>query len=187
METSRCNKKTPITNKEVILVDKFDQIMATAEKIHAHKQGLLHRAFSIFIVNSSGEILMQKRASSKYHCAGLWTNSCCSHAQHNQDILHTASDRLEHEMGIKSYLSHAGSFVYKEKLENGLYEHELDHVFVGTNYTTVSKPNPNEVSEIKWMGIEEIKNSFKNVPNDFTPWLMPALNIAIKYLHSQPK
>ncbi|MBT4885179.1 MAG: isopentenyl-diphosphate Delta-isomerase [Legionellales bacterium] len=187
METSRCNKKTPITNKEVILVDKFDQIIATAEKIHAHKQGLLHRAFSIFIVNNKNEVLMQKRASSKYHCADLWTNTCCSHAQYGQKTIETAAQRLRHEVGLASSLRHAGSFIYKEKLNNGLYEHELDHVFVGEIDKIISPPNPSEVSEIKWVGLDKIKDEFIKEPNKFTPWLMPALNIAIKYLHFQPK
>ena len=114
---------------EVILVNKKDEETGTLGKMEAHLQGKLHRAFSIFLINNKGEWLLQKRAKSKYHSAGLWTNTCCSHPQPGEDVYQAALRRLNEEMGIICHLEHVFSFIYKTKFDNNLTEHEYDHFF----------------------------------------------------------
>lgn len=159
---------------QVILVNEKDEPIGTMGKLEVHQKGLLHRAFSVFIFNDKGEMLLQRRALSKYHSAGLWTNTCCSHPQPNEDTLAAANRRLREEMGMRADLTHKTSFIYKTPFDNGLTEHELDHVFIGsTNNDPVI--NKEEVDSFKWMSLEAIKTEIKTNPNKFTSWFKIAL------------
>ena len=178
-------QKTILSNKEVVLVDKYDKLVGTAEKIHAHRMGLLHRAFSIFIFNNNNEVLLQQRSHNKYHCGGMWTNACCSHARMGEKINDTANTRLEFEMNLKENLVYAGNFTYKARLENALYEHEVDHVFIGITNRKEINPNPDEVMSYKWAPIQGLKRKLANNRGMFTPWLQEALEIATKHQRFQ--
>lgn len=153
----------------VILVDENDHQVGVMEKIQAHEQGLLHRAFSIFILNNNNQLLLQKRASSKYHSPGLWTNACCSHPNPNENTLIAANRRLYEEMGFNCTLTEIGSFTYNTKFDNGLIEHEFDHVFWGI-YNGDIRPNPTEVEQSKWLSFDEIDNSLSTDKEQFTFW-----------------
>jgi isopentenyl-diphosphate Delta-isomerase len=158
----------------VVLVDEHDNEIGTAEKLVAHQKALLHRAFSVFIFNSNGELLLQQRANSKYHSAGLWTNTCCSHPRPNELVLDAANRRLEEEMGLKVDLEKKFDFVYKTPFDNDLTEYEFDHVFVG--YTDDEPaPNADEVESYKWKTIDEIKTDLILFPNTFTSWFKIAI------------
>ena len=121
-----------MNREEVILVNEADEQIGVMEKMEAHEKGLLHRAFSVFIFNDKGEMLLQQRALNKYHSGGLWTNACCSHPRPGEDTLQAAKRRLMEEMGIETSLTLKNSFTYKTAFENGLTEHEFDHIFIGT-------------------------------------------------------
>lgn len=153
----------------VILVDGNDEAIGAMPKLEAHEKACLHRAFSVFIFNSSGELLLQKRANCKYHSPGLWTNTCCSHPKPNQETHHAAKGRLFMEMGIVAELEFVLKFTYKSPYENGLTEHEIDHIFVGC---TDDRPdiNPEEVSEYKYMSIDEILTDVESNPEKYTTW-----------------
>lgn len=159
---------------KVILVDENDSVLGEMDKIEAHKQGHLHRAFSVFIFNNKGELLLQQRAEQKYHGAGLWTNTCCSHPQPGEDVLTSAEERLNHEMGLQSTLKFSHAFVYKSEVENNLIEHEYDHVFTGY---IAGEPNINkdEVQDYNWMSLSEILEDIKNSPEIYTSWFKIAL------------
>jgi isopentenyl-diphosphate delta-isomerase len=157
----------------VILVDDNDKEIGTEEKIKAHKEGKLHRAFSIFVFNSRGELLLQKRAPSKYHSGGLWTNTCCSHPVPDENMTSTIHKRLEEEMGFDCELRKAFHFIYRAELTNGLIEHEYDHVFSGI-YDGDVKPNPDEVSDFKWVELNDLEKDLAAHPELFTPWLRNA-------------
>jgi len=159
----------------VILVDEQDNAIGTMEKQQAHVEGVLHRAFSIFIFNSEKKLLLQKRASSKYHCGGLWTNTCCSHPRENETVLDAANRRLEEEMGMSCNLQSIFSFVYKAEFENGLTEHEFDHVFFGESNSTPTL-NREEVEDFRYVGMEELQIEINENPAHFTPWFLIALN-----------
>ena len=154
---------------DVILVDERDEPIGTMEKMEVHQKALLHRAFSVFVFNSKGEILLHKRASKKYHSAGLWTNACCSHPQPGEETLVAAENRLQEEMGINTVLKKAFEFTYKAAFENGLTEHEFDHVFVGM-YDGAVFPNTEEVSDYCYKSMDEIKNSIQTDPQKYTEW-----------------
>ncbi len=153
----------------VILVDENDHPIGQMEKLEAHQKGLLHRAFSVFIFNSKGELLIHRRAANKYHSPNLWTNTCCSHPRPGENALDAANRRLMEEMGMKTNLSHAFEFMYKVGFDNGLTEHEYDHVFFG--YTD-AKPeiNPEEVSEFEYVSMKELVQMIENQPNQYTAW-----------------
>jgi isopentenyl-diphosphate delta-isomerase len=168
---------------DVILVDKSDKQTGTEEKLKAHKEGKLHRAFSVFIFNSKKEFLLQKRADGKYHSPGLWTNTCCSHPQSGKDIKKEAETRLKEEMGIECRLKEVFSFVYKVKFDNGLYEHEYDHVFFG-KYEGKVKPNKEEVSDFKWLSLAELKKDIKQNPKKYTYWLKECIDRVIKEVNN---
>ena len=157
--------------EEVILVNDNDEEISTMEKIEAHKKGMLHRAFSIFIFNSKSELLIHKRAMGKYHSEGLWTNTCCSHPRPGEDLIKAANRRLMEEMGLSCKLQPAFSFVYKIVFPSGLIEHELDHVIIGASE---EKPviNKNEVSEWKYISLEELRKDTENTPEKYTQWFM---------------
>lgn len=160
--------------EEVILVNEADEQIGVMEKMEAHEKGLLHRAFSVFIFNTKGEMLLQQRALNKYHSGGLWTNACCSHPRPGEDTLQAAQRRLMEEMGIKTPLTFKTSFTYKTAFENGLTEHEFDHVFIGT-FNEEPHINNNEVNSYCWKSVESTKNSVKQMPHIYTSWFKIAL------------
>lgn len=154
---------------QVILVNEKDEVIGQMEKLEAHQKGLLHRAFSVFVFNEKNELLIQKRAETKYHSGGLWTNTCCSHPKPNESTLEGAQRRLKEEMGMEVSLKNAFHFIYKVDFDNGLTEYELDHVLIGySNEDPIL--NPEEASQFKWVGFNEILNSLKYHPNSFTFW-----------------
>lgn len=153
----------------VILVDENDNPVGRAEKMEAHEKGLLHRAFSVFVSNSKGEILLQRRALTKYHSAGLWTNTCCSHPRPSEDIMEAAHRRLQEEMGFDCELREAFTFKYTAKLEAGLTENEIDHVLVGI-YENDPIINLEEVEEFKWAPIDWLIEDLKKNPDLYTVW-----------------
>jgi isopentenyl-diphosphate delta-isomerase len=155
--------------EEVILVDELDNAIGIMEKLEAHQKGLLHRAFSVFIFNNKGELLLQQRALNKYHSAGLWTNTCCSHPRPNENTLNAANRRLAEEMGMKCELTHKSQFIYKTHFENGLIEHEFDHVFFGNS---IKDPviNKEEVENYCWMDLKKIISDIESNPSKYTYW-----------------
>lgn len=155
--------------EQVILVDENDSMYGTMEKMEAHKKGVLHRAFSIFIFNGKGQLLMQQRAAGKYHSAGLWTNTCCSHPRPGEDTTVAALRRLEEEMGFVTSLDKAFDFTYRSVFDNGLTEHEFDHVMVGY-YDGSFKPDPAEVSNYAYWDMEEAETMLQTSPELFTTW-----------------
>lgn len=169
---------------EVILVDEQDNAIGTMGKMEVHEKAILHRAFSIFIFNKKGEILLQKRAANKYHSAGLWTNTCCSHPRPGEDTLSAAHNRLQEEMGFTTTLSKTFSFIYKAPFDNGLTEHEYDHVFTGT-YNGIIQPDPQEVSDYCYQSMEAIKSNIILQPGNFTEWFKIALPKLEQYLEMQ--
>ncbi len=157
-------------NKEmVILVDINDNQIGLMEKIEAHQKAVLHRAFSVFIFNDKKELLLQQRAAHKYHSPNLWTNTCCSHQNEGETNLQAGKRRLQEEMGMACSLEEAFSFIYKAPFDNGLTEHELDHVMIGYSNEN-PKINNNEVANFKWMSINSIKNDIFENPNNYTAW-----------------
>ncbi len=155
--------------EHVILVDEMDNETGIMEKIDAHRKGLLHRAFSVFIFNSKGEMLLQRRASNKYHSAGLWTNACCSHPKPGEEILAAANRRLKEEMGFETKLLKVFDFTYQSIFDNGLTEHEFDHVFSGT-YEGEIIPDKNEVQDFCFKTVAEIDESLQSHPHKYAVW-----------------
>lgn len=166
---------------EVILVNEKDEAVGAMEKMAAHRKALLHRAFSIFIFNEKGEMLLHQRALNKYHSGGLWTNACCSHPQPGEDIVQAAYKRLQHEMGFTTTLQKAFDFIYKAPFENGLTEYEYDHVFIGT-YNGTIKPDADEVSDYCYQSLEAIKASIASEPGKYTEWFKIAFPKLEEYL-----
>ncbi|MBI3519852.1 MAG: isopentenyl-diphosphate Delta-isomerase [Bacteroidetes bacterium] len=163
-----------MTKEYVILVDEQDNDIGVMEKMEAHQQGLLHRAFSVFIFNDKEELLLQQRALSKYHSGGLWTNTCCSHPRPNETIKDAANRRLFEEMGMSCELQIKTNFIYKTPFENGLTEHELDYVLIGhTNTNPVI--NKEEVESYQWLSIDAIKKEIALHPDRYTSWFKIAL------------
>lgn len=155
--------------KDVVLVDEHDNVLGTMEKLKAHQQGRLHRAFSVIIFNDNNEMLIHQRASDKYHCGGMWTNACCSHPRLSEEPKDAALRRMQEEMGFTTSIEYIGNFIYKTEFENGLIENELDHLFVG-RYSGVPTPNPEEVEDFKYIGIDELKIDIENSPQKYTVW-----------------
>jgi len=153
----------------VILVNEQDEAIGEMEKMEAHEKGLLHRAFSVFIFNDQNQLLLQKRASSKYHSGGLWTNSCCSHPRKNETIEEAGERRLSEEMGFTVPVKRLFSFIYKAELDQGLTEHELDHVLIG-RYNDAPNLNPDEVEDWKYVNLNELSNHMKEHPEEYTEW-----------------
>lgn len=171
-------------SNSVILVDKHDRKLGLMPKIEAHEKGLLHRAFSIFIFNSTGQMLIQKRASSKYHTPGLWTNACCSHQVDGEDVQDGLSRRLTEEMGLRlTSFNKAFEFVYKAELDNGLFEHELDHVYISVS-DEQPQPNPEEVEDFKYVEPELLLIEVEKTPHLFTPWFKLLLKPVLDYYSS---
>ena len=165
--------------EKVILVDKRDNQIGLMNKQEAHIKGLLHRAFSIFIFNSKNELLLQQRAYEKYHSAGLWTNTCCSHPRHDETLLNAANRRLNEEMGMKCTLKKSFDFIYNASMPNNLIEHEFDHVFFG-----FSDDNPiintSEVVNFKYMSLKDIEMDIEVNSNLYTEWFKICFNEVVK-------
>ncbi|MBE9586726.1 isopentenyl-diphosphate Delta-isomerase [Mucilaginibacter sp. JRF] len=155
--------------ENVILVDSNDNETGVMEKMEAHHKGVLHRAFSVILFNSKGELLLQKRADGKYHSAGLWSNTCCSHPRPGEGNLQAAERRLMEEMGITCPLTEAFTFTYQADLGDGLHEHEFDHVFIG-NYSAKPDVNPDEVADHIYMAPEMIAHDLDEHPEEYTYW-----------------
>src|SRR5690606_17368820 len=154
---------------EVILVNEKDEPVGTMEKLEAHRKGLLHRAISVFIFDQRGRLLLQQRAAHKYHSAGLWTNTCCSHPAPGESTADAALRRLGEEMGMHTPLTFAFTFRYHAIFDNGLVEHELDHVFIGYTDETPT-PNPDEVAAYRWVDRLIIDQEVHTSPEVYTAW-----------------
>lgn len=165
--------------EEVVLVDEKDNEIGVSEKLEAHRSGQLHRAFSIFIFNSKGDMLLQQRATDKYHSGGLWTNACCSHPRPNESTLQAAERRLKEELGMGAPLKFLFSFQYKADFENGLTEHELDHVFIGTSNTTPVL-NKEEAMAYQYVSPEHLLEDIKKQPDQYTFWFKEIVENVIK-------
>ena len=156
-------------DEQVILVDSSDREKGTMGKEQAHREGRLHRAFSVFLFNEAGELLLQRRAAGKYHSAGLWTNSCCSHPRPGETAMEAAVRRTKEEMGITASVEKLFDFVYFTPLENGYFEYEFDHVFFGKT-NEQPRPDPAEVMDTKWMSAEAIAADLDANPSAYTFW-----------------
>lgn len=154
---------------EVVLVNENDEFVGTMAKMEAHQKGLLHRAFSVFIFDSRGRMLLQQRSSQKYHGANLWTNACCSHPFPDEKIDDAAERRLKEELGFVTPLQKIFSFTYHAPVENNLIEHEFDHVFTG-EYENAIRPNHHEVADYTYETMEQIKKDIQSYPEKFTSW-----------------
>lgn len=167
---------------EVVLVDANDQPCGVMEKMQAHRKGVLHRAFSVFIFNNKGEMLLQQRALDKYHSGGLWTNACCSHPLPGEETITAAKRRMKEELGFETELEKIFDFVYKADFDNGLTEHEFDHVFAG-KYEGNMELNPQEVSSICYKSIQEIATDINNEPFKYTAWFKLAFPKVLGWWH----
>lgn len=156
--------------EHVVLVNEWDEELGLMEKLEAHRTGALHRAFSIFLFDKQGRLLLQQRALGKYHSAGLWTNTCCSHPRSGEDLLAAAHRRLKEEMGLTAELEHRFSFIYRGEVGDGLWEHELDHVFTGL-LEEVPVPDPAEVMDFRWVEPEQLAKDLATDPKTYTIWL----------------
>ena len=170
-----------MSKEKVILVNEKDEPLGLMEKMEAHRKALLHRAFSIFVFNKKGELLLQQRAFHKYHSGGQWANTCCSHQRENETTLEAAHRRLQEEMGLDTPLTEVFSFIYKAKLDNELSEHEFDHVLFGF-YDGKPEINPEEVSDWVYKPIDELQADIENHPEKYTIWLQIALKEVVKHL-----
>lgn len=155
--------------ESVILVNENNEQLGLMGKMEAHRKGVLHRAFSVFVFNKKGELLLQQRALDKYHSPGLWTNTCCSHQRDGESNIKAGKRRLEEEMGFSCALEEMFHFVYKASFDNGLTEHELDHVMVG-HFDGDPKINTEEVAAFKWMSMQAVKSDMEKRPGLYTAW-----------------
>ena len=171
------------TEEHVILVDENDEIIGVMEKLEAHKKGRLHRAFSVFVFNKNQELILQKRALTKYHSGGLWTNTSCSHQRFGESTLDAGHRRLQEEMGFDCELSVSFSFIYKTDFLNGLCEHELDYVLIG-HYDGEIDFNPEEVCDYKYMTLNDIHNDLALNPEQYTYWFKIAFDKIFTQLKS---
>ncbi|MBC7744667.1 MAG: isopentenyl-diphosphate Delta-isomerase [Flavobacterium sp.] len=170
-------------NDLLILVDENDNEVGEMDKLEVHLTSTLHRAFSIFIFNSKRELLLQQRAESKYHSGGLWSNTCCSHPCKGEKTFDTINRRLKEEMGIKCKIGFKFSFIYKTLFDNGLSEHELDHVYFGLS-NDIPKPNPLEVQNYKYITLADLENDLIINPTNYTSWLTICLPDVIKHFNT---
>ena len=155
--------------EQVVLVNSQDKTLGVCEKMEAHQKGLLHRAFSVFLFNNNNEWLLQQRADTKYHSASLWSNTCCSHPKPNENNLDAAYRRLKEETGIITSLEYKFNFQYKCDFDNGLVEHELDHIFIG-KVNKFPQPNPNEISQMKFIPFDLLDEDINQNPDNYTVW-----------------
>lgn len=175
----------------VVLVNEKDLELGTAEKLEAHRKGLMHRAFSIFILRMTSaqniDVLLQQRALTKYHSPGLWTNSCCSHPGPQENLLSAAKKRLKEELNLEvAVLKNVGQFHYIAHFENGLIENELDHVLIGWYQNEVFSANPKEIQAYRWVTLSELRKELRERPQAFTPWLERALGVVEKSIAGRP-
>ena len=169
---------------DIILVNEQDEPVGTMEKMEAHRKALLHRAFSIFIFNSRGEMLLQQRSLKKYHSAGLWTNACCSHPKPGEDTLSAAETRLQYEMGFGTEMKKIFEFTYRSAFDNGLTEYEFDHVFAGVHDGLIA-PAKDEVNDYCYKSLEQIKESLQSHPAKYTTWFAIAFPLIEKWVEEQ--
>jgi len=170
-------------SKKVILVDENDKEVGTLDKIKAHQEGKLHRAFSIFIFNDKDQLLLQKRSREKYHSGGLWSNTCCSHPMPGEQLTQSAERRLEEEMGFSCHLQRVFSFIYRAEFSNGLIEHEFDYVLIG-KFSGKPKPNPDEASDYRYITLEALAEDVNQNPHKYTLWLSIIINDHFHHLES---
>ena len=154
---------------KVILVDINDNQVGLMPKLEAHQKGVLHRAFSVFIFNKNGELMLQRRSLGKYHSPGLWTNTCCSHQREGESNIESGKRRLNEEMGFITELTEKTSFIYKTNFDNGLTEHEFDHILVGY-FDNSPYINSEEVDTWKWMSMESVQDDINESPENYTAW-----------------
>lgn len=171
----KTNSKENFMNDYVILVNENDEELGTMEKLEAHRKALLHRAFSVFVFNDNNELLLQQRAADKYHSPLLWTNTCCSHQKLGESNLEAGLRRLEEEMGFTCNLQEIFSFIYKAPFDNGLTEHELDHVMIG-RYNDNPTINLTEVAAYQWVKLEDLKKDMLEFPQKYTEWFKIIFN-----------
>ena len=172
--------------EEVILVDERDEPVGSMEKMEAHRKGILHRAFSIFIFNDRNEMLLQQRAISKYHSGGLWTNACCSHPRPAEETEDAALRRLHEELGFSTSITKIFDFTYNAAFDNGLTEHEFDHVYVGT-YAGKIIPNPAEVQDYCYMKLDDVSSTILSHPHKYTAWFRIAFPKVASWLQTKGK
>lgn len=170
--------------EKVILVDEKDNQIGTEEKMQAHREGKLHRAFSVYVFNDNDELLLQQRALSKYHSGGLWTNTCCSHPREGEDVGKAAHRRLEEEMGFDTDLKEAMEFVYFADVGKGMKEHEYLHVFTG-RYNNGIKPNPEEVESFKWVNLDNLEKDIKENNSDYTEWFKISIDRVLEFYRNK--
>lgn len=170
----------------VVLVNENNEQVGLMPKLEAHQKAFLHRAFSVFVLNDKNEIMLQQRAADKYHSPLLWTNTCCSHQRENETNLEAGKRRLLEEMGFETPLTELFSFIYKAPFDNGLTEHELDHVMVGY-FNDEPSINKEEVEDWKWMSIEGIKNDIQKSPNSYTEWFKIIFDKFYHHIEAQKK
>lgn len=171
--------------EKVLLVDTQDRVLGTMPKLEAHQKGVLHRAFSVFILNRQNALMLQQRAWDKYHSPGLWTNTCCSHQREGEDSLAAGKRRLQEEMGLEAPLTPLFTFIYKAPFDNGLTEHELDHVLLGYSEQSPN-PNPQEVADWQWMPLEEVQRKLTEQPEQFTVWFKIIFERFYAHIKQQP-
>jgi len=171
-----------MTEEQVILVDEHDNEIGLMEKMQVHREGRLHRAFSVFLFNYKGEVLLQQRAFDKYHCGGLWTNTCCSHPRKGESLQQAVNRRLQEELGISCETEEVHSFIYKADVGEGLIEHEYDHVFVG-KFSGIPQPNTAEIADWKYVNLDFLREDIEANPQLYTPWFRIILdNFDVNYL-----
>ncbi|MBO6574355.1 MAG: isopentenyl-diphosphate Delta-isomerase [Rhodothermales bacterium] len=171
--------------ENVVLVDPEDRPLGEMEKMEAHRRGVLHRAFSVFVFNRNGELLLQRRALDKYHSRGLWSNTCCSHPRPGETVEEAAVRRLREEMGMRCELEKSFTFVYRSTLDRGLIEHEYDHVLVGW-CDTQPKINPHEVAEWRYASPAVIRQELIENAGDYTSWFRICFERAAHSAHNWP-
>ena len=169
------------TEEQVVLVNTLDQAQGTMEKMAAHREGVLHRAFSVFILNSSGELLLQQRAHHKYHSGGLWTNTCCSHPREDELVIDAGIRRLKEEMGMYCQLAKGFDFIYRSEFSDGLIEHEFDHVLFGRSDLPPA-PNPEEVADTKYVRFDSLRADMSAHPELYTTWFRICFERAAEHL-----
>lgn len=167
--------------EKIVLVNIDDEIVGSGEKMYVHENGVLHRAFSIFIMNNKGQMLIQKRNEKKYHSGGLWTNSCCSHQRENEKLEEAVHRRLKEELGFDCNLQEQFDFTYRTVFNDHLIEYEVDHVYIG-NYDGPVAINEEEASEIMWISVDELKDKLEKEPQIFTSWFLIAAPRVIRGL-----
>jgi isopentenyl-diphosphate delta-isomerase len=170
--------------EEVILVDEQDNALGLMEKMEAHRQAKLHRAFSVFAMNDNNEILLQRRALHKYHSGGLWTNTCCSHPRDGETVEAAAKRRLMEEMGFTCEVKRIFSFIYRAELDNDLTEHELDHVLIA-RWNVDPNVNPEEVDSFDWKSVDWVATDMKNHPEKYTEWFKIIYDRFLNYWHNE--